>query len=332
LDINIDKGPPALAVCGSAPSEEERAAWVSQLQVPMIYQDDDNQFSLIYRNQAGELGIQALPGSASPAAAAADARRYLAENTGSALVDDVNSKWNEYNQRQSGNLMNVVAVIYGVALAVALSNRPSLLLRPMTTANIIPSLALLAAGLLTAYAFYSYVLSVGGDRPYIVAWTLKSSQWGGIFRFFTDLVLAVLYVHLLFAAVRIKAGRATAPSLDGLMFAFILVFLGAVLVWWVRGLGPHWVAIFATLISIGLWSWAYFGTATRDFDLFLEAVVLIALIGYGGVNHWVPYHAWHDNEAASEPPRRCQYNRPKTSRAHHRPSFRPAWVTRRHQR
>jgi len=70
---------------------------------------------------------------------------------------------NEYNQRESANLMNIVAVVYGVALTTALSLRPDVLLHPLSQSNTIASLALLSAGLLTALSFFSYVLVIGGD-------------------------------------------------------------------------------------------------------------------------------------------------------------------------
>ncbi len=113
---------------------------------------------------------------------------------------------NEYNQRESANLMNIVAVVYGVALTTALSLRPDVLLHPLSVSNTIASLALLAAGLLTALSFFSYVLVIGGDTPYRIAWNLGSSGGGSVIRFLADLLLAVLYVRLLFAAAGVGTG------------------------------------------------------------------------------------------------------------------------------
>jgi hypothetical protein len=87
-----------------------------------------------------------------------------------------------------------------VALTTALSRRPELLLDPLSTANVIPSLALSAAGLLSALSFFSYVLVIGGDTPYRIAWSSGSNGGVGAIRFLADLLLAVLYVRLLFAA------------------------------------------------------------------------------------------------------------------------------------
>jgi hypothetical protein len=84
--------------------------------------------------------------------------------------------------------------------------RPDAILHPASAEDLIPSLALLSAVLLTAFSCYSYVLAIGGDKPYDVAWTTgsNSSKWFGIIRFVVDLLLAGLYVHLLLAAVSIE--------------------------------------------------------------------------------------------------------------------------------
>ena len=77
----------------------------------------------------------------------------------------------DYIQRQSDNLMNIVAVVYGVALTAALTTHQEVLLHPLSATNILPFLALSAAGILTAFSFYIYVLSIGGGKPYDVEWT-----------------------------------------------------------------------------------------------------------------------------------------------------------------
>jgi hypothetical protein len=199
--------------------------------------------------------------------------------------------------------MNIVAVIYGVALTAALSSRPDLLLHPVSTSHLIPSLALLSAGLLTAFTFYTYVLSVGGDKPYDVTWTMQSSKPIGILRFFADLVLASLYVHLLFASVHIDTGPNTAPELAGFVFAFIPVFAGAIVVRLFRGRGFHWVALGAAGVALLFWLVAHHRTPTRDFDLLLEALLLVAVFVYGVLNHLLPYCAWKKDPNASAPPK-----------------------------
>src|ERR1700753_4131625 len=96
--------------------------------------------------------------------------------------------------------MNIVAVVYGISLTAALGSHQEVLLHPLSAANLLPSIALAAAGILASYSFYIYVLSIGGAKPYDVAWTKTSMQLHAIFRFTADLMLAILYVRLLFAA------------------------------------------------------------------------------------------------------------------------------------
>jgi hypothetical protein len=308
VDISADKGPPVLAIDQGTATAAERSEWVRQLQIPMIYQEGDKEgdkkkFMLIHRTPDGAAKIELLHGAIDLADAAAKARIFMAEHPGRAMLSNYDQDWKTYNDRESNNLMNIVAVIYGVALTAALSDRASLLLRPVSAPNLIPSLALLAAGLLTAFSFYGYVLSVGGDKPYDVTWTIKSNKTMGIVRFFADLVLATLYVHLLLAAAHVGAGSNTTPKLTGFVFAFVLVFAAATVVWGVRGLGLHSVALVATCIAAVLLWWASVSTATRSFDLVLVVILLFVAILYGGLNHVIPYRAWRDNPAASGPPR-----------------------------
>ena len=212
----------------------------------------------------------------------------------------------DYNKHESDNLMNIVAVIYGVALTAALINRPNLLLRPVTVPHQIPSFALLVAGLLTALTFYGYVLSIGGDRPYDVVWTMDSSKPLGIVRFFADLILASLYVHLLFVAVHVTAGPNTAPKLAGFAFAFIPVFVGAIIVRSFRGRFLNWanlVAFVAAALTFVLWFWAHDHRATRGFDLLVEGLLLVVVLGYGVLNHLIAYWTWKYDESATPPPR-----------------------------
>jgi hypothetical protein len=201
----------------------------------------------------------------------------------------------EYNQRESDNLMNIVAVIYGVALTAALSSRPSVLLHPASAPYLIPSVALLTAGLLTAFSFYSYVLSIGGDKPYNVAWTIDSGKGFGIIRFVADLVLASLYVHLLFAAVAVEAGQNKSPNLAGFVFAFTLVFAGAVVVRLMRRRQVSWIGVIATVVSLGLWAWVRGISATRGTDLAVEVSLLVGVLLYGWLNHRLAYRAWRRN-------------------------------------
>lgn len=207
---------------------------------------------------------------------------------------------NEYNQRESANLMNIVAVVYGVALTTALSLRPDVLLHPLSVSNTIASLALLAAGLLTALSFFSYVLVIGGDTPYRIAWNLGSSGGGSVIRFLADLLLAVLYVRLLFAAAGVGTGRA--PELAGFVFAFIPVFIGAIVVRQLRRQRMNWTALIAALVALGLWALAQSHGATYGFDLILGITVLAGVVLYGALNHWLSYSAWkrtHPAPAAS---------------------------------
>lgn len=304
MDIATDNnGTPMLAVCQGAPTDNERSEWMRQLQIPMIYdQQDGKGFVLVYRAPTGAATIEPLPGP-DRAKAAEQARSFLAGHPEHAVLNKYGQEWTDYNQRESGNLMNIVAVIYGVALTAALSSRPSLLLHPVTAPHFIPSLALLVAALLTAFAFFSYVISVGGDKPYNVTWTLQSSKAKGILGFFADLVLASLYVHLLFAAVHVEAGPNMAPKLAGFLFAFIPVLVGAVVVWWFRGLGNHRVAWGAIPIAFGLWAWAHCTIATRGTDLSIEGVLLLAVLAYSVSNQWLAYRSWRTNPAKTGPPR-----------------------------
>jgi hypothetical protein len=312
VDISTS-GEPVLAIQHGTATEKERSKWVRQAQIPMIYQEDDDEgrkkFMVIYQTSAGAAAIESLGGAADLDDAAAKARTFLNEHPRDAGLSNYGQAWKTYNDRESGNLMNVVAVIYGVALTAAISSRPSLILRPVSAPNLIPSLALLAAGILTAISFYGYVLWVGGDKPYEVTWTTDSNQTKGIFRFFVDLVLATLYVHLLFAAAQIETGSNRAPKLTGFVFAFLLVFAAAILVYVLRHKGPWapsnvpWVAIGATCIATALWWVASKNTATRSFDFGLVGVLLFAVILYGGLNHVIPYQVWRRHPDASGPPR-----------------------------
>lgn len=313
MDISTS-GTPALAIEQGTATEKERSEWVRQAQIPIIYQEDDDKgkkkFMVIYRTSAGAAAIESLGGAADLGDAAAKARSFLNEHPGDAGLGNYGQEWKTYNDRESGNLMNVVAVIYGAALTLAISNRPSLILRPVSAPNLIPSLALLAAGILTAISFYGYVLWVGGDKPYDVTWTTNSNQTKASFRFFVDLVLATLYVHLLFTATQIETGSNRAPKLTGFVFAFLLVFAAAILVYGLRHKGPWapsnvpWVAIGATCIAAALWWVASKNTATRSFDFGLVGVLLFVVILYGGLNHVIPYRVWRSHSGASGPPRR----------------------------
>jgi hypothetical protein len=296
VEITTDSGTPVLALCQGAPTEAERDKWVGQLQLPMIY-TGDNGFVLVYRTPVGKAAIQPL-GETDQAKAAKKARTFLA---GHAVVNNTGQARQDYNQRESDNLMNIVAVVYGVALTAAISSRPSLLLHPLIAPHRIPSLALLAAGLLTAFTFYSYVLSVGGDKPYDVIWSKASSKPESIFRFFADLILASLYVHLLFAAVNVDTRPSTAPKLAGFVLAFIPVLAGAVVVRRLRGLGYSPVAMVALVAAAGLYVWARLSTATHGTDISIEVVLIVAVLVYGGVSHWYPYHLWKDKNGSGPP-------------------------------
>ena len=176
MDIRTS-GTPVLAIEQGTATEKERSEWVRQARIAMIYQEDNDKgkkkFMVIYRTSAGAAAIESLGGAADLGDAAAKARSFLNEHPGDAGLSNYGQDWKTYNDRESGNLMNVVAVIYGAALTLAISNRPTLILRPVSAPNLIPSLALLAAGILTAVSFYGYVLWVGGDKPYKVTWTTK---------------------------------------------------------------------------------------------------------------------------------------------------------------
>lgn len=302
MDITTDNGTPVLAVCKGEATAEERNNWVRQ--IPMIYQDGVTGFMLLYRTPVGGAAIQPLGGT-NQAEAAMKAREFLA-GPGQAVLNTYDQDWTNYNQRESDNLMNIVAVVYGVALTAALINRPSLLLSPVTVPHRIPSLALLIAGLLTSLTFYGYVLAIGGDKPYYVTWTMQSSKPWGIVRFFVDLILASLYVHLLFVAVHVTARSNTAPKLAGFVFAFIPVFAGALLVRLVRGRWLHpanLVAIVAGVVAFLLWIWAHHQSATRGFDLLLETLLLVLVLVYGALNHVITYCAWRNDSSATAPPK-----------------------------
>ena len=315
MDITTDNGTPVLAVCKDEATTEatatERSNWVRQLQIPMIYKDGDNKFMLIYRTPVGRAEIQPLDDT-DEAQAAKKAREFLAEQ-GHAVLNTYDKDKKDYNERESDNLMNIVAVIYGVALTAALINRPNLLLRPVTVPHQVPSFALLVAGLLTALTFYGYVLSIGGDRPYDIVWTMDSngtkgsSKPLGIVRFFVDLILASLYVHLLFVAVHVTAGPNTAPKLAGFVFAFIPVFVGAIIVRSFRGRFPNWanlVAFVAVALTFLLWIWPHYQSATRGFDLLVEGLLLVVVLGYGVLNHLIAYWTWRGGGSSATPPPR----------------------------
>ena len=188
--------------------------------------------------------------------------------------------------------MNIVAVVYGVALTAALIQRPRILLKPVSAANLVPGLALLTAGLLASYSFFSYVLSIGANKPYDVTWTPEASKWYSIIRFAVDLILASLYVHLLFTAVNIEDGLNAHPQLAGFAFALMLVFVGAALVQLARYCRISFIKIAAALVSLVLWLWLRTTVETRHADIALEVLLLIGVLSYCGLTYWRSYHDW----------------------------------------
>ena len=110
----------------------------------------------------------------------------------------------------------------------------------------------------------------------------------------------MLYVRLLFAATGVGTGPA--PDLAGFVFAFIPVFIGAIVVRLLRQQRMHWTALIAALVALGLWALARSHTATRGFDLILGITVLAGVALYGALNHSLGYRAWkrsHPTPAAS---------------------------------
>jgi hypothetical protein len=206
---------------------------------------------------------------------------------------------NEYNQRESDNLMNIVAVVYGVALTTAFSSHPDLLIHPLSAQYLIPSMALLAAALLTAFSFFGYVLAIGGDTPYKIAWNTGSSNGFGVIRFLADLVLASLYVRLLFAAADVESGRNAKPKLAELAFAFVLVFAGAIAVRLIRNRKINWISLIAVVVSSALWAWSRSSVATRRSDLFFEVILLAVVLLYAWLNHVFSYRAWKRDQPSS---------------------------------
>lgn len=208
----------------------------------------------------------------------------------------------ERNQRESDNLMNIVAVVYGVAITIALTSSPDAILHPASAGEIIPAVTLLSAVLLTAFSFYSYVLAIGGDKPYDVAWTrdARSSKWYGIIRFLVDLVLAGLYVHLLLTAVSIGPGADAKPELAGFVFAFVLVFAGAVMVRLVRRRQVSMVATIATVVSLVLYFWVRSRVATRGTDLAVDLALLAGVLLYGFLYQQFAYIDWRDRDVHAE--------------------------------
>lgn len=198
----------------------------------------------------------------------------------------------EYSQRESGNLMNIVAVVYGVALTAALTSHQEVLIHPLSTINILPFMALSAAGMLTAYSFYTYVLSIGGDSPYSITWSEESMALHGVFRFATDLMLAVICVRLLFSSADVQAGSKLAPRLTGFVFSFVLFFAGAVVVRAVRRKAINWAGLVAAVVFLGFWDFVRTTTATRDFDLRVEAGVILGVVIYCGLNYRFIYCSW----------------------------------------
>jgi hypothetical protein len=188
--------------------------------------------------------------------------------------------------------MNIVAVVYGVALTTSLIQRPRILLHPVSAPNIVPGLALLTAGLLASYSFFSYVLAIGANKPYNVKWTDDSSKWYSIIRFAADLILASLYVHLLFAAVNIEAGQNAHPKLTGFVFSLFLVFVGAAVVQLARYARVSFIKLIAALVSLGLWLWLRTKVETHHADIALEVGLLICALVYCSLTYWRSYHDW----------------------------------------
>jgi len=206
----------------------------------------------------------------------------------------------EYNQRESDNLMNIVAVVYGVALTTALTRRADVLLSPLSAPYVIPSLALLGAVLLTALSFLGYVLAIGGDTPYHIAWTAGSGGGHSVFRYLADLLLAGLYVRLLFAATDVETGPDSKPRLASLVLAYTGVFAGAIVVRLLRRGQISWLAAAAAVATLVAWFWVRGRTPTRAFDLWLEAALLAGVILYGWLTHWLGYRAWTRAHPAAE--------------------------------
>jgi hypothetical protein len=209
--------------------------------------------------------------------------------------------------------MNVVSVVYGAGLTLALTARGGeVLLNPTSSAHGFASLALLDASLLGAYAFFSYSLSVGGSRAYNITWTKGDGSKGAeALRFGTDLVLAVLYVRLFLRAATVSESDGAAPRLEQYFVAYIAVFVAAAVVrrWRYGRLGVVVPQLIAAVGVTVLATVAGNCRATSTLDWCLELALLVGIGGYAVTNHLLSYRTANARGDApervpdSEPPR-----------------------------
>jgi hypothetical protein len=216
---------------------------------------------------------------------------------------DDDSLFKSDNQRQSDNLMNIVAVIYGVALTAAFISRPHVIIDPVSRRYAVANLALLAAALLTALSFYGYVLALGGDKPYRVAFSKTSANGRDVFLFFFDLALAGLYVRLLYVAANVTIGPKTKPELASFVFALLPVWVGLMGVRSFRyGFDGRYsirhnimVPLVALILTFGIYALV---VTTNISDFLIELLLLLFIAFYGIVNHSLAYKAWERRNAS----------------------------------
>jgi hypothetical protein len=213
---------------------------------------------------------------------------------------------------KSQSLMEIVAVVYGVAVTLALTLHSQVLLHPSKSVNRLPALVLLAALILTCYAFFSYVLVIGGGaHVYRVGWTANKGwheQLSDPVRFAADLVLAGLYVRLLLAATEVPVGPKTSPSFRDLFLSTGFVMLGVLGVRLLRyGFANLWPKLLNRYLPPILFAAVAFAFAalarghdTHAWDDGFAWGLLLGAILYTVVNHALSFFYWRDHDGRQD--------------------------------
>jgi hypothetical protein len=186
---------------------------------------------------------------------------------------------------RSQNLVRIVTTAYGAGITATLAVKSTVFIQPLENWRL--SVIVLAVTILMVYGAYSYVMSVS-EGPYAYRFTGddEPKRLRGLLRFFSDLVLAALYVRALLIASTIS--RATAHQL---LFAIAEVFAMVVVVRLLRyGIlhSPDWkrnipsiVTIVAFGVSLGLgfaWRSAIASSTYGAFSVGLLIAVVILYI------------------------------------------------------
>jgi hypothetical protein len=194
--------------------------------------------------------------------------------------------------KQGDSLVGIVTVVYGVTLATALTKNSDVLLHPLDPRHQLSALLLLSVAILSAYAFFTYVMTVS-DSPwcYDVVWTKTNAKPRGLLQFGSDLVLAVLYIRLLFDAATVSetGARTSHANLRSLFFSLTVLMFWVIVVRLLR-YGAIWKIQRISLLPLGFAIAAFIlgccsgPMASRQRDLRLATILLVAVLIYVVIN------------------------------------------------